>query len=373
MQGDVEAAIRCAREAETVGRRADSFNAALLGQSLRMHAHLTGGTTDRIVTEIHALLDQVGEAPLPVTYRAAPAVLLLAAGDPGPARAALRNFLATPTADIAADSEWLEGHWALADAAITLGDAAAATRLLTDLRPYARLWAIDGIGAAVFGTISHQLGRLAGMLGQKRTAAEYLAQALADYERVGAARLAAQVRTEAGLPAPADVDHAEGSMLRDGPVWRVTWRGVAAIVPDSKGMQDLATLLSRANQPVPAIDLAGTRGAAGGLGEVLDPTARAAYRKRLAELDADIAAGSQSAERERDTIAKELAAATGLHGGRIAGDQTDRARKAVTMRIRAAIQAIEAVNPALARHLRNAIKTGRLCAYEPDIVVTWRI
>jgi hypothetical protein len=373
MQGDVEAAIHYAGDAEAVGRRADSFNAVLLVQSLRMHAHLTAGTTDRIVAEVRELLDQVGEAPLPVTYRAAPALVLLAAGDPGPARAVLRSFLATSAADIAADAEWLEGHWALADAAITLGDATAATRLLTDLRPYARLWAIDGIGAAVFGTISHQLGRLAGMVGQKRTAAEYLARALADYERVGAVRLAAQVRTEARLPAPADVAHAEGSLLRDGPVWHVSWRGKAATVPDSKGIRDLATLLSRANQPVPAIDLAGTRVAAGSLGEVLDPTARAAYRKRLAELDAEIAAGSQSAQRERDTIAAELAAATGLHGGRIAGDQTDRARKAVTMRIRAAIRAIEAVHPALARHLRNAVKTGRLCVYEPDIAVTWRI
>jgi tetratricopeptide (TPR) repeat protein len=372
MQGDVEAAIRYAGEAEAVGRRANSFNAMLLGQSLRMHAHLTAGTADRIVTEIRELLDQVTDVPLPVTYRAAPAVVLLAAGDPGPARSALRSYVATRAADIAADAEWLEGHWALADAAITLGDSTAAARLFADLRPYARLWAIDGIGAAVFGTISHQLGRLAGMLGQRRTAAEYLAQALADYERTGAIRLAAQVRTEAGLPAPADVQRAEGSLLRDGPVWRVTWRGVDATVPDSKGMRDLSTLLSRANQAVPAIDLAGTRGSAGSLGELLDPTARASYRKRLSELDADIAAGSESAQRERDAIAAELAAATGLHGVRVAGDQTDRARKAVTMRIRAAIQTIEAVHPALARHLRNAVKTGRLCAYEPDIRVTWR-
>ena len=49
----------------------------------------------------------------------------------------------------------------------------------------------------------------------------------------------------------------------------------------------------------------------------------------------------------------------------------DRARKAVTMRIGAALRAIEAADPALARHLRNAVKTGRSCTYRPDGDVTW--
>jgi hypothetical protein len=42
------------------------------------------------------------------------------------------------------------------------------------------------------------------------------------------------------------------------------------------------------------------------------------------------------------------------------------------MRIRAALRAIDEVDPALGRHLQNAVKTGRLCVYQPEGEVTWR-
>jgi hypothetical protein len=42
------------------------------------------------------------------------------------------------------------------------------------------------------------------------------------------------------------------------------------------------------------------------------------------------------------------------------------------MRIRAALHTIESTDQALGRHLRNAVKTGRMCVYEPDSEVTWR-
>jgi hypothetical protein len=42
------------------------------------------------------------------------------------------------------------------------------------------------------------------------------------------------------------------------------------------------------------------------------------------------------------------------------------------MRIRSVVRTLETTDPALARHLRNAVKTGRMCVYEPDTDVTWR-
>jgi hypothetical protein len=72
-------------------------------------------------------------------------------------------------------------------------------------------------------------------------------------------------------------------------------------------------------------------------------------------------------------IAAELAGALGLGGRpRIDGDPAERARKDVTMRIRAALRTIAGIDPVLARHLRNAVKTGRLCVYEPEDEVSWR-
>src|SRR5205814_3073346 len=288
-------------------------------------------------------------------------------------------------ADITRDAEWLEAHWALAVIATTLGSRDAAARLLDTLHPYERLWAVDGIGGAVFGTVGHQLGLLAAFLGRRREATGYLQTARDTYRTAGTPQLAAQLdATLADLgvtPAPAPQ---EGRFHRDGRVWQLGRQGHTSVVPDAKGMRDLAILLSRPNQPILAVDLvAAARGpsaaeAGGDLGPVLDATARQAYRKRLADLDAAIntALDTARADRlrtERDAIARELAGALGLGGRpRQAGDPVDRARNAVTMRIRAALGAIESADPALARHLRNALQTGRACTYRPDSEVIWR-
>jgi hypothetical protein len=77
---------------------------------------------------------------------------------------------------------------------------------------------------------------------------------------------------------------------------------------------------------------------------------------------------------EHDFIAHELAAALGLGGrARVAGDPVERARKAVSMRIGAAIKMIDGVHPSLARHLRASVRTGRHCVYEPEHDVSWQI
>jgi hypothetical protein len=120
--------------------------------------------------------------------------------------------------------------------------------------------------------------------------------------------------------------------------------------------------------------------AGGSLGPVLDATARRAYQQRLADLEEDLAEAEDNADlgqlerlrAERAMLAAELAAALGLGGRqRFAGDPAERARKAVTMRIRAAISAVAEQDDVLARHLRNAIRTGRLCSYQPDETVSW--
>ena len=111
------------------------------------------------------------------------------------------------------------------------------------------------------------------------------------------------------------------------------------------------------------------------------PAARRAYQQRLADLEDDLAEAEENADlgqlerlrAERSMLAAELAGALGLGGrARFAGDPAERARKAVTMRIRAAISAVAAQDDALARHLGNAIRTGRLCSYQPEETVSWQ-
>jgi hypothetical protein len=134
---------------------------------------------------------------------------------------------------------------------------------------------------------------------------------------------------------------------------------------------------------VHVLDLAGSTSAAGAdTGPVLDDRARAEYRSRLRELEDEIAEAEDFADigrlgklkAERDFLARELAAVLGL-GGRVrtAGDPVERARKAVSMRIAAAIKSIESVHPALGRHLRASVRTGRHCVYDPEIDATWML
>ena len=85
--------------------------------------------------------------------------------------------------------------------------------------------------------------------------------------------------------------------------------------------------------------------------------------RRLAELDA-----------ERAALLDQLRAAAGLAGrDRRLGDQAERARKAVTGRIRDTLRRIDERHPALAAHLRESVTTGGACRYRPAEPVPWRL
>jgi hypothetical protein len=393
LDGYPDRALEHAEAADALGRRADSFNAQLMAFTVRLQAHLDRGTAAQYAGDVEELLASAGP-DLPAMYYAAPARLLLAAGQDSRARAVLRALLTGPAQARPKDAEWLECHWAMADLAISLGDRAAAERLAAELEPYENLWAVDGIGGALFGTVAEQLGRLAAFLSLPDEAARYLETARERYEREGTAALRSRL-DDVLVDGPArlseaDVDRAAeafGLLQRDGRFWVVEWHGRRSTLPDSKGLRDLAVLLARPGRPVPALELVEVAGgppvaaAAGNLGPVLDATARRAYEQRLADLAEDLAEAEANADlghlerlrTERSMLADELTGALGLGGrARYAGDPADRARKAVTMRIRAAISAVAAQDDSLARHLRNAVRTGRLCVYEPEEPVSWR-
>jgi hypothetical protein len=109
---------------------------------------------------------------------------------------------------------------------------------------------------------------------------------------------------------------------------------------------------------------------------VLDRVALAAYRRRLADLDDELAAaeaGADLARRhratdEREALLAELRRAT-RPGGRVrvlGSDAAERARKAVTARVRDAIRRIGAALPELGVHLDRTVRTGTTCRYDPS-------
>jgi hypothetical protein len=159
---------------------------------------------------------------------------------------------------------------------------------------------------------------------------------------------------------------------------------------EAKGLADLAALLAVPGREVPAADLVAASGGGSfaaadlqlGADEVFDAAARRRIRARLAELAEDIAEAegwndperAARARAERDAVLGQVTAAAGAYGrSRLLGDQSERARKAVTARIRDILRRIERVHPGLAEHLRASVTTGTRCSYSPPAPVTWRL
>jgi hypothetical protein len=167
---------------------------------------------------------------------------------------------------------------------------------------------------------------------------------------------------------------------RDVDTWFLTYDRRSCRLRDAKGLHYLAALLAQPGREVHVLDLMGSGLTGGGTGEVLDDAAKAAYRRRLAELEAEQAEAVEWGDGERasrarfeaEAVTAELAAAYGLGGRpRSGADPTERARKAVANRIRDALSRIEAAHPDLGRHLRNSVRTGTFCSYQPERPTTW--
>ncbi|TDW94555.1 AAA ATPase-like protein [Kribbella pratensis] len=373
-----ETAAHITRAAQ-LAEEADSANARLMVFALRTAHACATGTMPKLRGYLDEAMAPYAGNPMadgPYAY------FSLHTGAAERARAIVRHRARNGLDAIVKDAEWLESIAFFGEAARLTGDDEAVALAYDALAPYSELWVVDGIGGACLGTVALFLGRLAAHLGRPE-ARRLLETALEAHRAVDAETLVVETEkalAELGvgrLPRPTDT----GELCRLGATWAATWRGVTAHVPDSKGVRDLAVLLARPRTPVGVLDLSGPGRVAGGdLGPLLDDQARTAYRERLRELDEDLAeaeacndlARAEKARAERDFLARELAGALGLGGrARSAGDPVERSRKAVSMRIAAAVKAIERVHPALGRHLRVSIRTGRLCVYEPEDDVTW--
>jgi hypothetical protein len=153
-------------------------------------------------------------------------------------------------------------------------------------------------------------------------------------------------------------------------------------VRNLKGIEDLAVLFGRPDEDVHCLELIGGADVGGTAGAAVDQRARGEYRGRIRELQAEIddaqAANdlgrAERAETELDALVRQLSASFGLSGrSRSGGSPAERARSAVTWRIRAAVKRLAKVHPELGRHLENAVRTGTWCAYRPETAVGWRI
>lgn len=243
------------------------------------------------------------------------------------------------------------------------------------LAPYSGTQVGCGAWVAYCGAVDYYLGLLAAARGDHTTAASHLDAATVQHQRLGAPRWATLSSQQQ------DQRASRNQFRRDGTVWTVAYDGVQAHLADVKGMRDIAVLLANPGQPMPASDLAGiiTRSR----GEpALDRQALATYRARLRDVDDDITEADSNndperaaiARAEKDALISELTRSLGRGGKpRRLGDDTEKARKTVTIRIQRALRLLDSHHPGLATHLRETIRTGTTCTYQPAQPLTWEL
>jgi hypothetical protein len=185
-----------------------------------------------------------------------------------------------------------------------------------------------------------------------------------------------------GLAGSAEARTREGEraveLLREGDVWRVRRGKTVVRVKHSRGMGFLARLVERPGDEVHVLALGSDDPSAtvaeSDAGEALDERARNAYRRRLVDLEEDIAQAERNADMgrlaklrsERAALDEELRRAVGLGGrARRDGSATERARVNVQRRVKDAIARIAEADADLGRFLEGAVSTGTFCCFRP--------
>lgn len=217
-------------------------------------------------------------------------------------------------------------------------------------------------------------------------------------EKLNQALLTARAATGSIIPESSDAEH-DLRFAREGEYWTIVYQGVTSRLKDSKGLGFLARLLVAPGREIHVLDLVNPGQGDGGTGrrdtedlrseglgdagEILDETAKSAYRDRINDLRSEIEeadafndpARSDRAQTELDALVAQLSGAVGLGGrDRKAASVTERARVSVTKTIKDALRRISENDPSLGSHLVSTIKTGTYCSYAPDprIPVEWQ-
>jgi tetratricopeptide (TPR) repeat protein len=377
MRGEPEAAARQCAIAEDIGALAHSDNARVLTFTQWWVRSRYEGRFDDIN---RATADLAGSQPMTPAGWPYPVVLAAQRGELSRARRLFEQWLGNGLARRPRDSEWLPDSAQLAEVAVLAGCRPVAELLYSELRPYADLFCIEGIGAACTGSVSWYLSLLARFLDRREEAAAYEAQAKEAHRRVGFAGDPPPLMG-AG-PAPAAAGPAGAAMVCEGATWALTFAGSTCRVRDGKGVRDLAVLLARPGEDVHCLELVGGADVGRAGGPAVDQQARRAYERRIRDLQSDIddaraandPARAERAEIELDALVQQLAEAFGLSGrARATGSAAERARSAVGWRVRAALRQVADAHPPLGRHLQNAVRTGTWCSYRPETPVGWQI
>jgi TolB-like protein/Tfp pilus assembly protein PilF len=193
------------------------------------------------------------------------------------------------------------------------------------------------------------------------------------------------IRSHKNLPNPVIKDSFQqlpSSFLFKVDVWELNFKNQSITLKDAKGFHDIHKLLSQPLQEFHCLDLMGSAVDEGISTESIDAKSKREYMGRIKELQMEIDEAEEmnqfekisSLREEYDTLLDHLSKSLGLSGKtRKVGSTVEKARSAVTWRIRNAIKKIDKVHPALGIHLSKSIKTGTNCSYRPEVTINWTL
>jgi TolB-like protein len=204
-----------------------------------------------------------------------------------------------------------------------------------------------------------------------------------EYMRDEGAREVVQIESDSAVNKgkdPASVPQASNIFRKGTGLWEMSFEGKSVFLPDVKGYHDLANLLSTPDKEFHCLDLMGNPVKQDDNALMIDHKAKENYKTKIRELLLDIEEAEQmndssrlaSLQEEYETLVDHLSSAVGLGGKtRKLDSRAERARSAITWRIRSAIKKIEVAHPALSKHLKKSIRTGTFCSYSPEKSVDW--
>jgi tetratricopeptide (TPR) repeat protein len=428
-EGRLDDAERHAREAQVIGASIGHGLAAGLFYAQMFRILWERGELDVLEQTMARMRESLGGTGL-LTASSAPALtatLALALAEFGrtdEARPLFDRLCGEDVRDVPRGFHWLVAIGHLAGTCALIRDTRRARPLYELLAPFGDRLVVGGPPPfTVFGPVSYFLGLLAAMLGRTEAAADHFDVALAIANAMSArpmiartlleqARLsresdparasalatqAAAIATDVGMR---DIAERAGSLLgaqatpaeataggalfrREGDFWALSFSGAVFRLKDQKGLGYIARLLRAPGTEMAALDLAGSvLEAPGDAGEVLDPAARADYRRRLTDLAEELDDAEQNndegraakAREEIDALTEQLASAVGLGGrARRASSVPERARVSVRNAIASTLKVIRRHDEAMWRHLSKAVRTGNVCVYDPEQPTPWEL
>lgn len=371
---DLDAARLAVAEAVRAGNDCGATDTMAIEHELTAAIARQAGDTESLCREA-PIFEEFGTREGVSSVRAVGAVVCLAAGEHDRARAITVELAGSGLAGITRDVDWLLTVTSLTEVAASTRLTNVAEEAMRLLEPYAGRGVVNGGGVNFAGIVDDYLFQAARALGRDEQAQAHREAAVAGYEQLGAPWWRQRLGPDRPQP-----QHGTAHLRPADGIWWVG-RDEVSSVRDMKGLHYLRLLLQRPGVQISARDLSDALAGQPASGvrqagiEMLDRQALAAYRRRLAEIDAELDEGSgwndagrdAALEVEREALLAEVRAATGLGGrDRTAGDVDERARVAVRKAIAAAIDRVAVVDAGLARLLTDTVTTGATCCYQPD-------